>query len=170
MILNLSFPAASSVNDRVSKELSSLCLASVDDAAYIIATLGRRTELAKMDIAHAYRNVPVHPDDWFLLGMQWGNVVFLDTALPFGLRSALKIFSTISDALEWILAHRGITSCLHYIDDVLTMGAPDSGDCAHNLQLLLSTCEKLGIPVASHKVEGPPPVWSSWVWNSTPPT
>ena len=59
--------------------------------------------LAKIDIAHAYRNVPVHPEDRKLLGMQWQGKVYIDTALPFGLRSAPKIFTAISDALEWIL-------------------------------------------------------------------
>ena len=87
--------------------------------------------------------------------MQWEEQVYVDTALPFGLRSAPKIFTAIADALEWILTQHGMSSCLHYLDDFLTMGPPGSRECEHNLQLLLQLCEKLGIPIAIHKVEGP---------------
>jgi hypothetical protein len=143
------------VNDGIAKELSSLSYASVDDAARIISQMGRGTQLAKIDIAHAYRNVSVHPDDGHFLGIQWEEAVYIDTALPFGLCSAPKIFTAISDALEWILVSHGMSSCLHYLDDFLTVGAPGSPECERNLELLLRVCDMLGIPIATHKVEGP---------------
>ena len=155
LILDLSHPTGESVNDGVAKELSTLQYASVDDAARIISHMGPGTLLAKIDITHAYRNVPVHPDDRHLLGMQWGGRVYVDMALPFGLRSAPKIFTAISDALEWILTQHGMSNCLHYLDDFLTMGAAGSSECEDNLALLLRLCKLLGIPVAAHKVEGP---------------
>ena len=65
--------------------MSSLSYTSVDVIANKVAMLGRGSLLAKMDIKQAYRMVPVHPDDRFLLGMQWENDVFVDKALPFGL-------------------------------------------------------------------------------------
>lgn len=155
LILDLSYPPGYSVNDGIAKELSSLRYATVDDAARIVSQMGPGTELAKIDIAHAYRNIPVHPDDHHLLGMQWENQIYIDTALPFGLRSAPKIFSAISDTLEWILLRHGMSSCLHYLDDFLTMGEATSGDCGRNLALMLRICEILGLPIAKHKVEGP---------------
>jgi hypothetical protein len=42
----------------------------------------------------------VHPTDRYLLGMQWKNEIYVDTALPFGLISAQKIFCALSDALD----------------------------------------------------------------------
>ena len=48
-------------------------------------TYGRGTLMAKFDIESAYRIVPVHLDDRFLLGMQWRDHFFIDLALPFGL-------------------------------------------------------------------------------------
>lgn len=155
LILDLSHPPNQSVNDGIAKELASLRYASVDDAARIVTQMGPGTLLAKIDIAHAFRNVPVHPGDRRLLGMQWENQIYIDTALPFGLRSAPKIFSAISDTLEWILFRQGMSSCLHYLDDFLTMGAPNSEECERNLKLMLRVCELLGLPVATHKVEGP---------------
>ena len=56
------------MNDGIRKDLCSLLYESVDDAARIIMEWGRDTELAKIDIVHAYRNIPVHPTDRHLLG------------------------------------------------------------------------------------------------------
>ena len=155
LILDLSFPLGGSVNNGIAKDLCSLHYESVDDAAHIIMGLGRDAQLAKIDIAHAYHNVPVHPADRHLLGMQWDDKVYIDTALPFGLRSAPKIFCALSDMLEWILLQAGISSCLHYLDDFLAIGAPNSSECQQNLSVLLDTCSELGIPLAREKIEGP---------------
>ena len=53
--------------------------------------------MAKFDLKAAYWNVPVHPDDRWLLGMVWENQLFMDVALPFGLRSAPIIFSALAN-------------------------------------------------------------------------
>ena len=53
----------------------------------------------KLDLKDAYRMVPVHPDDQHLLGISWRDGIYVDRALPFGLRSAPKLFSTVADAL-----------------------------------------------------------------------
>ena len=44
--------------------------------------------MAKFDIEAAYRNIPVHPSDRFLLGLKWRQSYYVDLTLPFGLRSA----------------------------------------------------------------------------------
>ena len=54
--------------------------------------------MAKFDLKSAYRNVPVHPDDRGLLGMLWDDQLYVDSTLPFGLRSAPKIFNALADA------------------------------------------------------------------------
>ena len=74
--------------------------------------------MAKVDIKQTYRNIPIHPEDQHLLGMQFDGQVYLDTTLPFGLRSAPKIFTALADALEWIL---GMDWLMHYLDDYLTL-------------------------------------------------
>ena len=105
------------MNDGINPDFCSMSYTSVDTAAAIIAELGTNSLLAKIDIAHAYRNIPVHPEDRHLLGMIWDNQLYVDTVLPFGLRSAPKIFSAVADTLEWILRSRGVTYLLHYLDD-----------------------------------------------------
>ena len=116
---------------------------------------GLGSQLAKVDIQSAYRTIPVHLEDWNLLGMSWENALFIDTTLPFGLRSAPKIFTAVADAAEWIGRQQGVTTILHYLDDFLIIGSPESTECMPNVALVLTIFEGLGIPVAWNKLEGP---------------
>ena len=60
--------------------------------------------MAKFDVEAGYRNIAVHSDDRYLLGMKWHGQFFVDLALPFGLRSApYIIFNSVADLVEWII-------------------------------------------------------------------
>ena len=155
LILDLSSPHHHSVNDGIASELCSIKYATVDNAVQQILQLGRNTLLAKIDIEQAYRNIPIHPSDRRLLGMSWKGALYIDTVLPFGLRSAPKIFSAIADTLEWIGIHEGISILLHYLDDFLTMGREHTLECQHNLERLIYLCQRLGLPLKWQKLEGP---------------
>jgi hypothetical protein len=72
----------------------------------MVRRYGRGALLAKFDIKAAYRNVPVHLDDRWLLGLVWDDMIYVDAALPLGLRSAPKIFTAMADALAWITRER----------------------------------------------------------------
>ena len=103
----------------------------------------------------AYRNVPIHPDDRWLLGMSWEGRVYVDAALPFGLRSAPIIFSAVADALEFIIRRKGVEEIGHYLDDFIVLGPPGSSLCQSYLDKSLETCDEVGFPVADGKTEGP---------------
>ena len=75
--------------------------------------------MAKSELQSAYRHIPVHLDDQELLGFEWGGRTYCDRALPFGLRSAPKLFSAVADGVAWTLQCEGIVNCLHYLDDFL---------------------------------------------------
>lgn len=155
LILDLSHPTGFSVNDGIDTGMCSLKYTTVEEAVSRIVDCGRGTLLAKVDIQHAYRNIPVHPDDRLLLGMSWDGELLMDTVLPFGLRSAPMIFSAVADSLEWIFQHEGVTCSMHYLDDFLTMGLPQSQECAGNLERIQRVCHHLGVPLKIEKVEGP---------------
>ena len=61
LILDLSSPRGASVYGGISPDQCHWQLASVGDAIQVILELGPGALLAKLDIKHAYRNVPVHP-------------------------------------------------------------------------------------------------------------
>ena len=103
LILDLSSPGGHSVNDGIRKDPFTVQYMKVDDIIDGIMSLGRGTLLAKFDVESAYRIIPVHPNDRYLLDMQWQGNYFVDMALPFGLRSAPYIFSSVAELAEWVL-------------------------------------------------------------------
>ena len=84
----------------------------VEDVAAVILQLGPGSVLAKLDVASAYRIIPVNPDDCHLLGMKWEGKLFVDTARPFDLRSSQKMFNAIADELEWVIRARGMENTI----------------------------------------------------------
>ncbi len=84
---------------------------SVENAVQLVVKKGL------MDIKSAYRIVPIHPNDRWLLGMTWEGRVFVDATLPLGLRSAPKIFTAIADGAEWVARARGANNILLNLDD-----------------------------------------------------
>ena len=155
VIVDLSYPKHHSVNDGIPKHLCSLTYVTVDDAIAKILESGPNTLLAKVDIKHAFRLLPIHPADRHLLTMEWNQSIYIDTCLPFGLRSAPKLFNILADLLSWITTQRGVTFSMHYLDDFLLLGPPDSSICQHNPDIFTQVCDELGIPLATEKVEGP---------------
>ncbi len=67
----------------------------------------------------------------------------------------VPLFNILADALEWILKQQRVTFVVHYLDDFLTTGSPDSSECQSNLDKLITTCSLLGIPLATEKIGGP---------------
>ena len=65
--------------------------------------------------------------------------------LPFGLQSAPKIFTTVADALEWVIKQWGVAQVYHYLDDFITLGEPGKDICARNLRIIPQICEELGL-------------------------
>ena len=86
------------------------------------------------NVASAYRNVAIHPQDHSLLGMKWPDKYYVDMALPFELRLAPYLFTSIADMVKWILTHNYWVDLLrHYLDDFITLGPPASPVCHYNL-------------------------------------
>ena len=158
IITDLSYPEGRSVNDAINPELCSMSYITVDQVAATALVLGRGAMIAKIDIKSAYRLIPVYPGDRKWLGMKWDNKIYVDGMLPFGLRSAPKIFNSVADAVEWCVAREGVEHIFHYLDDFAVVGPPDSDTCMLYLHKLKSICVELGIPLATEKQDGPTPV------------
>ena len=157
-IFHLSYPKTSnaSVNANISSEEYSLQYVRLDDAIRILLKLGPKCFMAKTDVKSAFRNIPVHPDDWELLGMKWRDLYFFYRVLPFGLRSAPFIFNMLSDALEWILIHKlGVSNILHILDDFFIAEPAQRSACLTSLCKLLCLFTELDVPIAPGKTYAP---------------
>ena len=150
LILDLSSPRGYSVNDGIPKDPYSLHYTSVDDAIRILLQLGPGELMAKFDVESAYRNVPIHHEDRYLLGMSCRNQYYIDITLPFGLRSAPYVFNSIATAVD-----RSIRFILHYLDDFLTMAPANSRECYDNVTRARALFNRLGLPLHPDKCVGP---------------
>ena len=54
----------------------SLSYVGVEEAASGVLAYRQGALLAKVDIQNAYRNIPIHPDDRWLLGMIWEDTLY----------------------------------------------------------------------------------------------
>ena len=74
--------------------------------------------------------------------------------LPFGLRSAPKIFCALADGLQWILESQGVTPCIHYSNDFMVFGSPDSNRCKWELERALRAVETNRCPNCTREDRG----------------
>ena len=156
LILDLSHRLGHSVNDGINKDEFPVSYSKVDNANALILKRGKGALMGKVDIKNAYRIVPIHPDDYYLLGMQWRDHYFVDLALPFGLRSAPYIFNCLADIFQWILTNNYLVpDLLHYLDDYSTLSPTASPVCADSLHAIQCAACYFGIPLAPNKIEGP---------------
>ena len=154
VILDLSSPRGSSVNDFISKEAYSVRYAKFDDAVDMASAV-ENSFMAKLDVRHAFRLCPVHPEDWPLLTYWWKGRFFVDVVLPFGCRSSPFIFNTFADTLEWVARSKfEVKSMLHYLDDFFFTG-PSFERCLTARDNFATMCKELRVPLADDKAEGP---------------
>ena len=157
MIHHLSHPRASglSVNDGIPKEFTAVTYAGIEDAIAIIKQLGRGCYLSKTDIKSAFRILPVHPDDYSLLGFSWDRRFYYDRCVPMGCSSSCAIFESFSSALEWIATQKlGCHGVVHILDDFLFIEKTQKL-CNESLNKFLDFCSEVGIPIAIEKTYQP---------------
>ena len=137
----LSSPHSASVNNAISSDLCSVSYMSIDDAVGSGPRKG--CLLVKLDFMEAYRAVSVHPSDQRLLCVSWQSTIYIDKALPFGLQSAPKIFSALTDTMMWMLNDRGVKPAIDYWDDFLFVGPAHSPSCGEALSTTLALCSQV---------------------------
>ena len=68
--------------------------------------------------------------------MEREEYVYVDKALPIGLRSAPIIFMAVADALQWIMQKNSVSYVDHYIGDFITVGKVGSDECSRNFTIM----------------------------------
>ena len=161
VIHDLSWPPTMSVNDFINIDDFHVDYMSIDDVVEQVKLLGSSCYLAKLDLADAFKHVPVRQEDWPLLGSTWYSYVpetdsfvlqyYFDRVLMFGGRSSPRLFDDIAKASAFIMKQQGVSYCDQYLDDFVT-AAPTHTECTTNLQTMLQTCSSLGFSVNPQKV------------------
>ena len=95
IIYHLSAPINDSINDFIDLEHYSLSYCTIDDTYNILNELGSGALMNKIDLKNAFQLIPVRAEDRNLLGTCWRQLFYIDTCLPFGLRSAPYLFNQL---------------------------------------------------------------------------
>jgi len=155
-ILDLSWPEGASVNNRISKDFYlgrpvSLTYPAVNDIADQIIQLGPGCLLFKRDLKCAYRQLPVDPFDYPLLGYSWHDS-FLIFRLPMGLGSAAMACQRVTNAVCFMLSQASY-DVLSYLDDFIGVSVPHTAYDHYSFSG--SLLQALGLQESSHKACSP---------------
>ena len=158
IIVDLSYPPGGSVNhftpkDTYCGQLAKVKLPSVDDLAKLISDHNGACYLFSVDIARAYRNIPIDPLSWPLAGIQFDSQIYIDISQPFGSRWSAHACQRMTDAIRLIMAKHGFT-ILNYIDDLCGI-CTSAHLAAKGFNLLRSLLHALGLPEATSKTVAP---------------
>ena len=116
--------------------------------------------MAKIDLRHAYRSVPIHPDNYKATGCKWqflgdhSYTYFYDTRLPFGAKSSPEIFHRITQSVRRMMARRGFPNIIVYLDDFLVIGATRE-ECQLAYDTLFQLLIDLGFTLSEHNLVPP---------------
>ena len=130
IVHDLSFPPDASMNscnpsDTFLNEPYKLILPGIDRLIEFVNWLGQGCYVFKKDLKCAYRQFPVDPPDYHVLGMCINGSFYFHTTLPFGLQSATMACQHTTKAVTHILNNHGILADV-YIDDFYGAATPET--------------------------------------------
>ena len=107
VVMGLSFPPQSSVNGGIAassylNEPYKLRLPGIDHLCNFILQHGRGCLLYKKDLRRVYRQIPIDPKDYHLLGFSFNGSLYFDIRCPFGLRTSTMICQRTTSAVIYI--------------------------------------------------------------------
>lgn len=113
----------------------------------LFASLAGGQRFSKLDLSHAYLQVPVNENSHKYLTITTHKGMFSYNRLPFGITSAPSIFQRV---IEQVL--QGLPYVICFLDDILVTGK-DDGHHLTNLETVLSRLQKFGLHVKPEKSE-----------------
>ena len=157
VILDLSFPIGWVVNDGIIKDnylgfQAKLPFPKVDDFAFRIHQLGPGCLMLKVDLSRYFRQLPLDPGDYSLIGYIIEGDIYFDKVLPMGLRSAPYIAQRVTNAIAFI--HRQLKFfLLNYVDDFVAVELRQVAWQAY--ETLTKLLEQLRVDISQEKLVPP---------------
>ena len=115
VVLDLSFPPTFPVNSGIpfNTYLDSplnVQLLGIDHLCQFILAKGRGCCVYKNDLQRTYRQFPINPKDYYLLGFTFDNHIYFDTQCPFGLRTLAMICQRTTKGVIYIFTQAGFSA------------------------------------------------------------
>ena len=134
------------------------------ELAELIVKKGANCFLYKVDLSCAYRQLPIDPFDWPLLGIAWDSKIFIDLAIPFGLRHGAMACQRVTEAVCYVLKKNNDADAEPYIDDFEGVAGPDRREANNQYIAIKTILLELGLTVAWEKCVPPTRVLT---WTGT---
>ena len=150
MITHLSYPHGDSINSHMDPKDMSTSYQSFDQALAIVAKYSKAAYMSKGDVESAFRIVPIAPQDWHLLGIQFNRCFYIDICFPFRASISCTIFKNIGNLLQWIAQHRAKHPISRYLDDFFTAHILQQV-CDSIMQTIHDTCSEVGVLMSPTK-------------------
>ena len=161
VVVDMSY-GSPSVNDLISGDWSQFPgyfgdfnLPSSDSLAAEIVAMGPGCLIFKADMAAFYKQLKADPADIPYLGFAWRSGIYLDTTLPFGMRSSALSAQRVSNAMALIHYNNTGRPLVAYIDDQVGVARPETADHVH--QSYDRTTDELGVVKQLPKCHPPLP-------------
>lgn len=152
VIHDLSYPKGRSVNDAIPQDLTSVVYEDFDTVVSILAKLPMGALMAKVDIQHAFRILPIHPEDIHLFGFTWEDKFYVDKCLPMGCSISCALFELFSATIQDVLlSHFSFKYTSHILDDFMFFSPPKSPLAQQQLDTFLDFARYAGIPIKESK-------------------
>ena len=157
VIIDLSYPQGSAVNDGMIKDNymglhAKLTFPKTDDLALRIFQLGKNARMFKIDLSRYFRQLPLDPGDYSLIGYIIDNQLYFDKMLPMGMRTAPYIAQRVTNAIRHI--HEQLHYfLLNYVDDFL--GAEHKDKVWQAFEFLTELLKTIRVDAAPDKTNPP---------------
>jgi len=120
IILNLSAPLGSSVNEGINPADFPTTMSSTTAWLRVLRAAGRNAKMCKIDWADAYKHIAVHTEDTNLQWFSWAGKAFKELCLIFGCASSAGLFDRLAKAVLHIVLVKSNfprSSTVQHLDD-----------------------------------------------------
>ena len=152
IILNLSSPKGSAVNEGIDNSEFPATMSSTSKWVSSLWKAGKKCKMVKIDWADAYKHIAVRPEDINLQWFTWLGMAFQELCLIFGGVSSAGIFDrTAKLVLFIVIARSGIDRQLvcQHLDDCCAAGPAGSAVLERFDAEFFAVAEELGLKLAS---------------------
>ena len=158
VIIDLSFPHGSSVNDGVAKNFFQghemfYTLPSASDLSSLMLSRGPGCFLWKADLERAYRQLRSDPLDYPLMGITHKGLTYIDVCPSFGCRGSAAAQQRVAKAVCYLMHEMG-HCCLAYVDDFCGVASTFS-ESLKSFTDFEALCAALGLKLSPDKTTFP---------------
>lgn len=151
IILNLSSPLGSSVNEGIDEKEFPATMSSTTKWIRVLNKAGRGCSMAKVDWSDAYKHLAVRKEDLPLQWFSWLGMAFCELCLIFGSKSSVGLYDRLAKLVLAVVCKKSdmpLSMVCQHLDDCVA-ASPKGSTLIHRFdEAYASVAAQLGIKLA----------------------